>query len=132
QVRALASYLDREAARQQQAQAVAAQGAAPAVMRPPPRRLVIPVLHQRDQMLLWEEDNRWRPAWDAALRRYPGDRVVLPQGDAEDMALLSREALHRGDTAPMARLRERYHTDEVMVVEAWLQPLARINRVQIR
>lgn len=135
QVRGLSGYLaQQEAAARRQAEGQdAPTSASQSIVQRPARILMIPVLRTRDRLLLWEEENRWKSAWSAVTQSQAGDRLVVPQGDADDQSLLDRQKFLRGDAQAFTQIQDRYKTDQVMVAEAWVQPSAgRVNRVQVR
>lgn len=71
--------------------------------------LIIPVMGVENRLLLWEDDNAWRAAWGrvsgSGTELLP---VVVPLGDAQDMADISAEAALSGDNDAIRRIASRY------------------------
>ncbi|MFO1057667.1 MAG: DUF2066 domain-containing protein [Dongiaceae bacterium] len=82
--------------------------------------LVVPVLTVDGKSELWEEGNGWRAAWSA--RSSGGDLVPLlvPLGDAQDLAAIDAGQALAGDTARLLPLAEHYKAPDALVAEAQL------------
>jgi hypothetical protein len=84
------------------------------------RVLVVPVLVQDGQALLWEEDNLWRTGW-ASLP--PSDGLQpwsLPSGDLEDVALMAADQAASIDRPRLRALAERNRAQGAIVAAAEL------------
>lgn len=85
--------------------------------------LVLPVMERQGALLLFEETNTWRAAWDTM--ETPSDPllpVVLPLGDLEDMTSVTPEVALAGDPGAFAALRERYEVEGIVVLHAIVAP----------
>jgi hypothetical protein len=80
--------------------------------------LVLPVLVDRGQPLLWDQPNPWRAAW--AGRKSPEGlaSLTLPTGDAGDLAAIDGEKAAAGSAAALAGLAQKYGADDVIVAQA--------------
>jgi Uncharacterized protein conserved in bacteria (DUF2066) len=85
--------------------------------------VVIPVYQSDRQPTLWEDPNPWRDAWDqqpaaAAGRR----RLIVPLGDAADIAAIDAGKARAGDAAALAAIARRNGGgDEAVVAFAALR-----------
>ncbi len=86
-----------------------------AVAAPAPPTTLVAVWETGAELLLWEPGNAWKTAWDDALDPQALASFVVPLGDLQDLSLLSADQAVRGDRAALARLAERYGTEEVLV-----------------
>ena len=83
-----------------------------------PPVLVLPVLTSGGKNLLFEDGNTWLAAWN---QHRPADgvvRLVLPLGDAADVAAISGDEALAGDSAKLQALATRYGVGEVVVADA--------------
>jgi hypothetical protein len=82
--------------------------------------LVLPVLTADGKSELWQDDNGWRAAW--AARSPAGDLVplVVPLGDAQDLAAIDAPQALAGDPGKLLPLAERYKASDALVAEAQL------------
>jgi len=83
-----------------------------------PPVLVLPVLDQGGERLLFELENGWRDAWQRVAAGSGLVPVVVPVGDLEDIAAIDAARAVAGDAGALARLAGRYGTGSVAVVEA--------------
>jgi hypothetical protein len=83
--------------------------------------LVVPVLTADGKSELWQDDNGWRAAW--AARSPAGDLVPLlvPLGDAQDLAAIDAPQALAGDPAKLLPLAARYKASDALVAVAELQ-----------
>ena len=82
---------------------------------------VLPILHQAGAAsLLWDDPNPWRDAW--ANRKVQSGLVplVVPLGDAADVAAIGADQAIAGDPAALAAIAGRYGGGDVLVAEATL------------
>jgi len=87
-----------------------------------PPVLVLPVLTSGGKNLLFEDGNTWLAAWN---QHRPADGVVhlvLPLGDAADVASISGDEAMAGDSAKLQALATRYGVAEVVVADAKVDP----------
>lgn len=88
------------------------------------RVLVVPVLVQDGQALLWEEDNHWRTGWASVP---PSDGLQpwsVPTGDLDDVALIAADQAAAIDRPRLRALAERNRAQGAIVVAAELDPNA--------
>jgi hypothetical protein len=85
-----------------------------------PPVLVLPVLDKGGETLLFELDNGWRDAWQAAAADAGLVPVVVPIGDLADIAAIDAARAVAGDAAALAAIAARYGTGSVAVAIARL------------
>ncbi len=83
--------------------------------------LVLPILRNDTGLLLWDEPNPWRQAWE----QLPGGEVslvptVVPLGDLSDISDISAEQAAAGETERLQAIASRYGADDSLVVIATL------------
>jgi hypothetical protein len=83
--------------------------------------LVVPVLTADGKSVLWRDDNGWLAAW--SNRPTAGDLVplVVPLGDAQDLAAIDAQQALAGDTSRLLPLAQHYKAPDALVAEAQLQ-----------
>lgn len=88
-----------------------------AVTPPVPKPLLILPYYEtaEGQLLLWEEGNAWLKAWQAAA---DDESMLVPEGDIEDVAAGSTDAVWSGDISVAAKLGQKYGADEVALAVA--------------
>ena len=89
----------------------------------PSRPLVmLPVLEGGAIPALWNDPNPWRDAWNQA--NFPPGLVplIMPLGDAADLAAADPSAADRGDDAALAAISKRYNGADVLVARAAIKP----------
>ena len=84
--------------------------------------VVLAVLRQGENALLWDDPNPWRSAWadrqgDAGLVPF-----VVPLGDAADIAAIGAEQALAADPAALASLAAHYDGDDVLIAVATQLP----------
>ncbi|MBX7145726.1 MAG: DUF2066 domain-containing protein [Alphaproteobacteria bacterium] len=84
------------------------------VDRPP---LVLPILTMDTGSLLFEDNNLWFNAWQLGQARNQLLPVIVPSKDTQDMALLDGAEALLGNQSALARIMERYRTNDVIVIE---------------
>ncbi len=83
--------------------------------------VVLPVLHNGDQLTLWDDPSPWRDAW-ANARPVPGlVPLMRPLGELEDVQAIDAEAAVRGDDERLKAISQRYGDADVLVTQARLQ-----------
>ena len=83
-----------------------------------PPVLVLPVLIAGGQNLLWGDGNAWRDAWSAHPPSGGLVELILPKGDARDVAAITADQAVTGDVAKIQALAARYGVGDVAVVVA--------------
>ncbi|MBL8660250.1 MAG: DUF2066 domain-containing protein [Rhodospirillales bacterium] len=83
--------------------------------------VVLPVLRSEGSLVLWDEPNPWLAAW----RALPGGQLVpvmIPMGDAADMAAIDAEQAAVGDADRMREIALHYGAVDALVPFAVLAP----------
>ena len=73
--------------------------------------LVVPVRRVGPVLRVWEEDNRWREAWNALPDGDGLVPVMVPFGDLDDMSDIGPETAARGDPRDLIDIASRYGAD---------------------
>ena len=83
-------------------------------------RPVLIVAVQRDpgRVLLWEDGNRWRRAWEERPAHGGLVPLLLPLGDVVDLGTVNAARALASDADALAALAERYGTSEAVVAVA--------------
>ncbi len=80
--------------------------------------LILPVYQVAGAMLLWDDPNPWRKAWETMP---PVDGLVpmlLPKGDLADIAAIGVEQAVDGDLQQLSAIASRYNTRDTIVAQA--------------
>ncbi len=80
--------------------------------------LILPVYQAAGAMLLWDDPNPWRRAWESLP---PIDGLVpmlLPRGDLADIAAIGVEQAINGDLQQLSSIASRYDTKDTIVAQA--------------
>jgi hypothetical protein len=95
--------------------------------------LVLPVYQPASGLVLWEDPNPWRDAWNQRQSGGGLVRLVLPLGDLGDINALSVQQAVRGEVAALGKLAERYRAGDTVVAYAriGLVPGASGQRVDV-
>jgi hypothetical protein len=80
--------------------------------------VLIPVYQSAGQARLWEDANPWRQAWEQQPAGAGAARLLVPLGDAGDMAALDADQARAGDGAALAAIARRNGGDEALVALA--------------
>ncbi|HEV2336529.1 MAG TPA: DUF2066 domain-containing protein, partial [Stellaceae bacterium] len=94
----------------------AAPAAAPGTAAKPV--VVVPLYQSAGQPRLWEDPNPWRQAWEQLPPGTGPVRVVVPLGDAGDIAAVDADKALAGDAAALAALARRNGGEESIVMLA--------------
>ena len=87
----------------------------PFVDTPAPVAVIVPVLINGPQVLLWDDGNVWLEAWQAAPPQSPLSEIKVPLGDIDDVfALAASEALDHSIDAALV-IGPRYQADTVVI-----------------
>lgn len=82
------------------------------------KAIVLPVFRGGGLLVLWENPNLWRAAWQGLMPRHGLLPLSVPSGTLADFSDISALSAVRGDTARILAIGERYGTDRVLVIEA--------------
>ena len=93
-------------------------------------RPVLIVAVQRDPggVLLWEDGNRWRRAWEERPALGGLVPLLLPLGDVVDLGTVNAARALASDADALAALAERYGTSEAVVAVAGLAGSAAVAK----
>lgn len=80
--------------------------------------LILPVYQPASGLVLWEDPNPWRDAWNQRQSGGGLVRLVLPLGDLGDINALSVQQAVRGEVAALGKLAERYRAGDTVVAYA--------------
>jgi hypothetical protein len=80
--------------------------------------VVLPVYHEADIAVLWDEPNPWLGAWRAMPPAGGLQPLVVPLGDLTDIGLISAEQAQRGDAERVAAMASKYGAGGAVLVEA--------------
>jgi hypothetical protein len=86
--------------------------ASPDAGKPP---VLLPVYQAGRVTRLWDDPNPWREAWD---RQPAAARVVIPLGDAGDIAAIDADQARAGDAGALGALTRRNGADDAVVAVA--------------
>ncbi|HEX2151193.1 MAG TPA: DUF2066 domain-containing protein [Stellaceae bacterium] len=82
--------------------------------------VIVPVYQSAaGQVVLWDDPNPWREAWEHAPA--VSGRAVVPLGDAGDLAAIDAEKARAGDTDAITAVTRRNGADEAVVAFAVMQ-----------
>jgi hypothetical protein len=83
--------------------------------------LVLPVWHEGERTVLWDDPNPWRDGW-ASYKPVPGlVPLVRPVGELEDVQAIDADAAARGDDEKLQAIAHRYGDVDVLVSQATLK-----------
>lgn len=90
--------------------------------------LVLPVYQAAGALVLWDEPNIWRQAWEQRPIQDGLVPMLLPVGNLPDIAAIGAEQATAGDRQRLAAIGQRYRTNDVMVVYGVLRLDAAVAR----
>jgi len=93
-------------------------GAKPAAERSNRSLVVLPVYRDGSTLVLWGDPNPWRLAWSQRPAESGSGRLMLPLGDAGDLAAIDAEKAESGKTDALTTITQRNQTSEAVVVLA--------------
>ncbi len=99
-------------------------GSSAAAAAPVPGRplIVLPVYQSGATSTLWDDPNPWRDAWENQPAATGAAPLLVPLGDAGDIAAIDAEKARAGDAKGLAAIAQRDGSGEVLVALAALQP----------
>ena len=86
--------------------------------------LMLPVYQAAGALLLWDDPNPWRAAWQNYTENGPGQGLVpmvLPVGDLNDVRTIGAEQAIEGDMARLEEIAQRYDAGDVVVAHGILR-----------
>ncbi len=92
--------------------------AAAAAAEPGKPLIVLPVYQSAGQATLWDDPNPWRQAWEQLPAATGPVRLVVPLGDAGDIAAIDADKALAGDGEALAAIARRNGGDEAIVALA--------------
>src|SRR6202012_552148 len=84
--------------------------------------VVIPVAYSQGKPVVWEQQNAWRAAWAKAAHGGGLIPLIVPQGTAEDTALLSSADALNGDSDAIKSIIEKYSAGGAIIVTLETDP----------
>ena len=109
-----------------------ASGKQAAAARPSGMVVLIPLLQAQGQARLWEDPNPWRQAWEGRSTAPGSPRLILPLGDAGDLAALDADQARTGDAKALAAIAGRNGASGAVVALAAVQgPAAKPTGLEI-
>jgi Uncharacterized protein conserved in bacteria (DUF2066) len=80
--------------------------------------VVLPVYQDGSHLVLWDDPNPWRMAWSERPAGSGPGRLVLPLGDAGDLAAIDAEKAGSGKSEALTAITQRNRGSEAVVVAA--------------
>ena len=80
--------------------------------------LVLPVLRRAGALLLWDDPNPWRAAWQQRSSQVSLVPTILPLGDLADVAAIGVDQVVSGDQQRLRAMAKRYDAGSVAVAFA--------------
>ena len=101
---------------------IASPGASPGAPEESGKPVVlIPVYQSAGPAKLWEDPNPWRQAWEQQPAGTGALRLLVPLGDAGDIAALDADKARAGETTAMAAIARRNGGEEAIVAFATMR-----------
>lgn len=83
--------------------------------------VVLPVYEAAGALLLWDDPNPWRTAWQNRTVQSALVPTSLPHGDLSDIAAIGAEQAIEGDVTRLNGVAERYNAGDSLVAHAILR-----------
>ena len=80
--------------------------------------VVLPVFHDGDVAVLWDEPNPWLAAWRTLPQRDGLQPLIIPLGDLSDIGAISADQAQRGASDRIAAIAAKYGAGGAVLVEA--------------
>jgi hypothetical protein len=80
--------------------------------------IVLPVYKDAGGAVLWEDPNAWREAWARRAAESEGARLIVPLGDASDLATIDAGRAEAGKSDALATIAQRNGGDDAIVALA--------------
>ncbi|MFO1243465.1 MAG: DUF2066 domain-containing protein [Rickettsiales bacterium] len=79
--------------------------------------MILPVFDDGMVLRIWDEVNPWRDAMHAAALQTGEGRVVVPNGDPEDLKLVDEQVVLSGNNKTLGQLASRYGARSIIVAQ---------------
>jgi hypothetical protein len=86
--------------------------------------VLVPVYQSGGQLLLWEDPNPWRDSWERQPASGGPAKIVVPLGDAGDIAAIDAAKARAGDAAALAAVARNNGADDAVVALAAIRGAA--------
>jgi hypothetical protein len=93
-------------------------GSKPSAESGNPTVVVLPVYRDGSNLVLWDDPNAWRAAWSQRPSGSGPGRLVLPLGDAGDLAAIDAERAGSGKSEALTAIAQRNRGSEAVVALA--------------
>jgi hypothetical protein len=80
--------------------------------------VVLPVYKDGSNLVLWDDPNEWRAAWSQRPAGSGPSRLMLPLGDAGDLAAIDADKAESGKSEALTAIAQRNHGSEAVVALA--------------
>ena len=80
--------------------------------------VVLPVFRDGATIVLWDDPNSWRAAWAQRSGASGTARLILPLGDAKDLAAIDADQAETGQPQPLTVIAQHNGGSEVVVASA--------------
>ncbi|HEY1433505.1 MAG TPA: DUF2066 domain-containing protein [Stellaceae bacterium] len=100
------------------AKGLAEGGAKPSVESGNRPLVILPVYRDGSNLVLWDDPNAWRMAWLQRPTESAPGRMVLPLGDAGDLAVIDAEKAGSGKSEALTAIAQRNRGSEAVVALA--------------
>ncbi|HXC90893.1 MAG TPA: DUF2066 domain-containing protein [Stellaceae bacterium] len=80
--------------------------------------VVVPVLQDGDKLMLWDDPNPWRDAWNEAPTASGPTKLSLPLGGVGDLTAIDAEQARSGDAQALSDIAQHNGGDEALVALA--------------
>ncbi len=77
--------------------------------------VILPVVNNNGHMVLWEEQTKWRTAWEDASSNNGLVPIVIPTGDLDDIALLSAQEAIAGKPDAIRAIIDKYQAGGAII-----------------
>ena len=96
--------------------------------------VILPVLVEGDNQLLWDETNSWFDSWGEYVRLDGLLPLVVPHRELSDISLISAEQASAGNMESLRAVSEKYKARGVLVLIAEFNSIldSKIQRVEIK
>ncbi len=80
--------------------------------------VVVPVFHDGDQLVLWDDPNPWREVWGQAPNSAGSTKLTIPLGGVGDLTAIDAQQARSGDVQALSDIAKRNDADEALVTVA--------------